>query len=66
MGEQQAELLGAQSQDKAETINLKTRKEVPDVSPRRNIKHAQEQQRAFVKEAAICPVEGKEMLSPPT
>lgn len=55
--EQQAELLGAQSQDNAETMNLKTRKGVPDISPRRNVKHAQEQQRAFVKEAAICPVE---------
>lgn len=64
--EQQAEFLGAKSQANAETINLKTRKEVPDVSPRRNVKHAQEQQRAFVKEAAICPLEAKEMLSPPT
>lgn len=64
--EQQAELLGAQSQDNAETMNLKTRKGVPDISPRRNVKHAQEQQRAFVKEAAICPVEAWEMLSPPT
>lgn len=40
--EQQAELPGAQSQANAETINLKTRKEMPDVSPRRNVKHAQE------------------------
>lgn len=64
--EQQAELLGAKTQDNTETINLKTRKEVPDVSPRRNVKHAQEQRRAFVKEAAICPVEAKEMLSPPS
>lgn len=63
---QQAELRRAQSQVNAETINLKTRKEMPDVSPRRNVKHAQEWQRAFVKEAAICPVETWEMLSPPT
>lgn len=55
--EQQGELPGAQSQANAETINLKIRKEMPDVSPRRNVKHAQELQRAFVKEAAICPVE---------
>lgn len=39
---------------------------MPDVSPRRNVKHAQESQRAFVKEAATCPVEAWEMVSPPT
>lgn len=33
---------------------------------RRNVKHAEEQQRTFVKVAAICPVEAKEMLSPPS
>lgn len=64
--EQQESYGGAKSQGNAETINLETRKEVPDVSPRRNVEHAQEQQRAFVKEAAIFPVEAKEMLSPPT
>jgi len=40
--EQQAELLRTQSQASAKTINLKTRNEMPDVSPRRNPKHAQE------------------------
>lgn len=64
--EQWAQLPRAQSQANAETIYLKVRKEMPNASPSRNVKHVWKRQRAFVKEAAICAVDAREMLSPPT